>query len=154
MAKLPIHPIFKKNITTSSSEIDEIAKRVDRDVFQDIDCLACGNCCKSAPPLITKEDINRISKELSISSKKFIRKYVLEDYNGEMSFMSIPCVFLEDDNRCKIYKVRPAACRDYPHISSGRFLARAKMHTQNEKICPGVEKILEIMEKKITASPS
>ena len=46
------------------------------DVFQHFDCIQCSKCCKEAPPLITKEDINRISKRLNISRVKRLKKQI------------------------------------------------------------------------------
>jgi len=129
-------------------EVDQIAAKTHEEVFNEIDCLACANCCKTTPALLTEDDIKRIAKFLKISIGIFKRKYVLEDVNGDLSFKKIPCVFLEKDNKCKVYEVRPEACKDYPHTSAPGFLNRKRLHKENISICPAVFHILDRMEQK------
>jgi len=149
--KVKLHPIFDELKTHSKSkkEIDTLAKQVHGEVFKRTDCLSCGNCCKSAPPIVTKFDIKRIASFLGESPKTIQRKYVIRDVDGESSFDTIPCRFLGEDNYCSIYEARPEACRDYPHTESGQFTARRKLHSINKEICPAVDEILTIMERKI-----
>jgi len=122
---------------------DQKAKELHLEVFEEIDCLECANCCKTTPAILKGSDIKRISKHLKIPPKIFRRKYVLEDINGELSFQKIPCVFLKADNRCEIYEVRPESCRDYPHTGSGSFLRRIELHKANLDICPAVFEIVK-----------
>lgn len=130
-------------------QVNQTAKKVHDEVFSRTDCLACGNCCKSAPPIVKQSDIKRIARFLNTSPKQFKRKYVIEDFNGELSFDRIPCTFLGEDNVCTIYEVRPDACRDYPHTRSGKFTERLRIHEKNISICPAVEEIITIMEAKL-----
>jgi len=141
--------IFLK-LKSDPKSLNALARETDAKVFSNTDCLACGNCCKSAPPLITKKDINRISKHLNLSAREFSRQYVLEDFDGSQSFDSVPCRFLGQDNVCSIYEVRPHACRSYPHVNDGDFLKRLNLHEKNATICPAVEEILSEMESKIS----
>lgn len=131
------------------AQVNEIAKETHDEVFARTNCLDCGNCCKSAPPIIKKSDIKRISRFLNIPPKTIKRTYVLEDFNGELSFDRIPCPFLGEDNVCSIYEARPDACRDYPHTRSGKFTDRLKIHEKNIEICPAVEEIIHNMEDKL-----
>lgn len=131
-------------------EINTLVKNTHKLVFSKTNCLDCGNCCKSAPPLVTKSDIKRISSFLGLSPKGFKRKYVLEDIDGSLSFDSVPCQFLGDDNACSIYEVRPHACRSYPHTDDGDFIKRISLHEKNATICPAVSEILEIMDTNIS----
>jgi len=144
-----IHPVFNKTKDLSKEKLDKLAKQIDHEVFEKTDCLACGNCCKSAPPIITNQDIKRIARFLKVSPKQVFRQYVIQDFNGEMSFDQVPCNFLGEDNYCSIYEARPNACRDYPHVHSGNFNARRKLHSKNAKICPAVEEILQKIEMKL-----
>ena len=132
------------------SALNDLAVKTDAAVFAKTDCLACGNCCKSAPPLVSKKDINRIAKHLNLSPRDFKRQYVLQDFDGSLSFDSVPCRFLGDDNKCSIYEVRPHACRSYPHVNDGDFMKRFNLHQKNATICPAVDEILTIMESKIS----
>lgn len=143
---------FNKSFEVLEKKQDQLTPDVVRsihdNVFENTDCLDCGNCCKSAPPMIYSKDIKRIAKFLSIPPKTFKRKYVLEDIDGSLSFNHVPCHFLQSDNTCSIYEVRPDACRDYPHTDK-LFFKRKELHRNNILICPAVEKILIKMEQII-----
>lgn len=121
--------------------------------FRDIHCLICANCCKTTPAIVTKEDINRISKEVNMSAKNFFKTYVLEDINGELSFKTVPCVFLKDNNECAIYDVRPKACREFPHIDDIAFYKRPLLNAKNVYVCPAVQNALDILQKLIETHP-
>lgn len=120
-------------------------------VFASIDCLSCANCCKSSPPIITSSDIKRISKYLNISPKQFKRQYVLEDVDGEMSFNLVPCRFLNDDNSCQIYDIRPEACRRFPHTDEKEFQKRAQLNLNNTLVCPAAAAIVEHLYQKLNS---
>jgi Fe-S-cluster containining protein len=139
---------FLDELTFNRSEqIDAEASVLHKEIFTEINCLDCANCCKTTPAVLLSSDIKRIAKFLKISPKLFVRKYVLEDINGELSFRKVPCVFLEADNKCAVYAVRPVACKDYPHTESSGFLRRRKLHKANVKICPASYFILKRMDK-------
>lgn len=127
-----------ERITISDSALEVVHNQV----FRDVDCLECANCCKSAPPIVLQKDIKRIAAFLKIPPKTFKRKYVLTDIDGSMSFDRVPCVFLQEDNRCSIYEVRPEACRDFPHLTKD-FKARTSLHMNNYSICPASQKIID-----------
>lgn len=134
--------------------LDSFVRKAHDEVFAKTDCLACGNCCKSAPPIVTQKDIKRIAKFLKTTPKQIFRNHVIQDFNGEMSFDSVPCSFLGEDNRCSIYEARPFACRDYPHTDRGGFMKRKRIHLENVKICPAVEEIFEIITKRVEEDQS
>lgn len=134
------------NAEESSSKL----RKIHDDVFQHFDCIHCAKCCKEAPPLITREDINRISKRLNISRKAFINKFLLEDINGENSFKQVPCVFLDKDQKCTIYEDRPLACRRYPHTDERDFPKRTKLNKKIVLQCPAAYKIIDLYFKPDT----
>lgn len=122
---------------------DETASKVHKDVFEKADCLACANCCRTTPAIVERSDVKRIAKHLNISPKGFIRKYLLEDYNGELVIQRVPCTFLNTDNTCQIYDVRPKACREYPHTDQVNFNRRPKLNAKNTIVCPAAFEIVE-----------
>lgn len=139
---------YSENLVFLSSlkgklEWDDKARSTHEDVFAQTDCLACANCCRTTPALVERSDIKRIAKYLGITPKGFIRKYLLEDFNGEMVIQRVPCTFLNDDNTCNIYEVRPKACRDYPHTNQNGFNRRAKLNAKNTIVCPAAFEIIE-----------
>ena len=122
---------------------DEKATEVHGEVFSKTDCLKCGNCCKTTPAIVERSDIKRIAKFLGVPPKSFIRKYLLEDVGGGMVIQRVPCTFLNSDNTCQIYEVRPKACREYPHTDQKDFHRRAKMNAKNTIVCPAAFEIVE-----------
>jgi uncharacterized protein len=122
-------------------------KTIHTNVFAKTNCLTCANCCKTSPPLISKSDIRRIASFLNITPKNFERQYVITDHNGEMSFSFVPCRFLQDDNTCSIYDVRPEACRRYPHTDEKEYTLRTKLNLENTIVCPAAAKILNQLKE-------
>ena len=127
-------------------DVDELFHTQHEAVFAETDCLECANCCKTTPPLLLNEDINRISKALHIPVKKMIEKYVVRDEDDDLVFNQTPCPFLGMDNYCTIYDVRPNACREYPHINRKKMHHILDLTIANAAICPAVAKILDNLE--------
>ncbi len=120
----------------SSEKIDQWAEAATEKAYHNIDCLSCANCCKSAPTTLHSYEIKRISRFLNISKKQFVRKYVFEDINGELTMNNVPCPFLNEDNTCSIYEVRPETCRKYPHSEQKGFKKILSYHKNNISYCP------------------
>lgn len=125
------------------SKINPILLDHHKEVFEKTDCLSCANCCKTTPAIVTKNDTNRIAKFLNISPQQVKRQYLIEDINGEFVFATVPCVFLESDNKCKIYEARPEACRRYPHTDENEYIYRTTLNIANTVVCPAAFNILE-----------
>ena len=142
---------FKENLEFLSTlrgkkKVDGIAAELHDQVFGEVDCLACANCCKTTPALVERSDVKRIAKHLKIPPKTFIRKYLIEDINGELMIARVPCTFLNEDNTCRIYEVRPNACREYPHTNQIGFHRRAKLNAKNTIVCPATYAIVTKMQ--------
>ena len=43
--------------------LDKIVQEVHTEVFKEIDCTKCANCCKILGPLFTEADVSRIAKQ-------------------------------------------------------------------------------------------
>lgn len=137
---------FLKGLPKHSST-DRLASDLHVTVFNKVDCLQCANCCRTTPALVTRPDAKRIAKHLGIPPKTFIKKYLLEDVNGELMIARVPCTFLNDDNTCDIYEVRPQACREYPHTNQNGFSRRSKMNANNTIVCPAVFEIVNKLKE-------
>ena len=105
-------------------------------VTSKIDCLSCANCCKTIPTTFNQEDITRAAKQLSISKKELIKRYLIQDLDETYVTNETPCPFLAEDNSCKIYAVRPAACASFPHTGRSHFYNRRNAHVANINVCP------------------
>ncbi|MFM2395244.1 MAG: hypothetical protein RLZZ546_3227 [Bacteroidota bacterium] len=137
-----------KNLLSSDkflqTDIDPIAKKVTSEAYEKIDCLSCGNCCRTTVTTFKDEDISKASRYLLISKKEFINKYLIDDM-GEWTTISTPCPFLLEDNTCKIYEARPQACESYPHTQRKDFKKKKQSHLANYDICPITFYVLERM---------
>jgi len=108
-----------------------------------INCLECGNCCRTLGPRVTDKDVERMSKALRIKQVELINKYLRTDEDGDLVFNSMPCPFLGNDNYCSIYESRPKACREYPHTDRKKFFQIYKLSVKNASTCPIVYEVLE-----------
>lgn len=134
------------------NKIKSYGSDLHQEAFKKVNCLECAHCCKTTPALLEGADISRISGHLGLTKKEFIRKYVLEDINGELSLNKVPCHFLQKDNTCAIYEIRPKACREFPHTDDPKYYKRPVLNAKNVMICPAayyvVEKLKEISENQ------
>jgi Fe-S-cluster containining protein len=128
-------------------EVASIADMTHDQVFTRIDCLQCANCCKSIPPIVNQTDSRRIASFLKITESHFHQKYLKKDEDGDTVINQSPCPFLEIDNKCRIYEVRPKACREYPHTNNREFVKNIRLHLQNTQYCPGVYHIIDQLKK-------
>lgn len=117
--------------------------------FKKMDCLMCANCCKTTGPLFTDADIDRVSKYLKQKPQLFIEQYLRVDEDNDYVLQSLPCSFLDTDNTCFIYDVRPKACREFPHTDRKKFQQITDLTLQNISICPAAFNIVEEMKKKL-----
>ena len=107
-----------------------------------MDCLSCANCCKTTSPIFRDADIRRISKHLRIKEGKFISDFLRMDEEQDYVLKSSPCSFLDNDNSCSIYDVRPLACREYPHTDRKNMFQVLEITAENSLICPAVARIV------------
>lgn len=135
--------------TKRPRDLDAIISNIHDEVFKDIDCLECANCCKTTNARIIDSDIVKIAKNIRMKNNKFIDKYIVVDEDDDSVFNEIPCPFLRDDNYCSIYEVRPKACREYPHTNQRRFYNRLNITEKNSLICPAVALIVEKLRQEI-----
>ncbi len=140
---------FKKLKNIKPKVLDKTIISVHETVFKGINCLECANCCKTTSPSFTDKDIQRISNFLKIKPSNLVDKYLVLDEENDYVLKSVPCVFLNDNNECRIYKVRPKACRNYPHTNRIKQYQLLKLTQKNIEICPAVSQIIEKIKLKI-----
>lgn len=119
------------------------------EVFEEIDCLECANCCKTTSPVFTESDINRLSRSFKMKSGVFKETYLYLDHEGDYVLQTAPCPFLLQDNKCLVYEDRPKACRDYPHTNRKGIRKRLSLSLKNTEICPAVFEIFERLQKEL-----
>ncbi|MCE2756730.1 MAG: YkgJ family cysteine cluster protein [Chitinophagaceae bacterium] len=113
------------------------------EAFEQVDCLACTNCCKNYSPRFKTPDIKRISKVLSLKESVFIERYLRIDEEGDYVLKSKPCPFLGTDNYCSIYDDRPSDCRRFPYTDEDVFVKRPQLTLKNTSFCPAAYYVVE-----------
>ncbi len=129
--------------------LDLIMQDLHEEEFAKTDCLSCANCCKTTSPIFTEKDIQRISKHLRMKEIQFMKNYIERDEDDFYVLKSSPCPFLDNDNECFIYDVRPKACGEYPHTNRRKFIQITDLTLKNTEICPATYEIVENLKKKL-----
>jgi Fe-S-cluster containining protein len=127
--------------------LDSIAAKIDAEVWKEIDCLSCANCCKTMTPTFTNTDIKRISHHFDLTPAEFKEKWLFFD-KKDKDWMNKkqPCQFLNLENHmCSIYEVRPLDCAGFPHLAKKKMTTYIHVHQQNVSYCPATYKMVEKM---------
>ncbi|MCW3053673.1 MAG: Fe-S-oxidoreductase, partial [Chthonomonadales bacterium] len=127
---------LKVRLNLSNKELDKIAQETTEEVWKQIDCLACGNCCRTLQIVVDDNDIQRLARRLTMTPQQFSRQYVQIAPDRTKHFIATPCSFLGVDNRCSVYEDRPQACRDFPYLHAADFRSRSLMMIANTSTCP------------------
>ena len=144
-----VNAVFLEQLRQSKTDIDSDFHDEHKAVFKELDCLECANCCKTTSPIFLQEDIGRISSYLKIKVGHFISKYLEMDEDGDFVLQKAPCVFLAEDNKCKVYDVRPKACSEYPHTNRKNMIEILDITLENTVVCPAVNEIVKRMRSKL-----
>jgi len=134
---------FKSIRKNRLRELDDTIHALHTEVFDETDCLGCGNCCRTLGPRITDRDIERIAQSLRIKPHEVVNTYLRIDEDNDYVFKEMPCPFLGADNYCFIYEDRPKACREYPHTDRKKFFQIHNITIKNASTCPAVYEIIE-----------
>ncbi|MFW9778884.1 MAG: YkgJ family cysteine cluster protein [Candidatus Heimdallarchaeota archaeon] len=82
----------------------------------------CHHCCKETEMILSKADIDRISKSTSLRPLDFSfinsegHKVLQNEVKRVKGDEGEYCVFLNTEGKCTIYSNRPNGCRFYPVI--------------------------------------
>ena len=127
--------------------LQKLILQTEQEVWKEVDCLSCANCCKTMTPTFTNKDIKRISAHLGQSEDEFKSNYLRRERGGDRDWLNKvePCQFLDmKTNMCSIYEVRPSDCAGYPHLRKN-FRNYGHVHKQNVECCPAAYKLVEKM---------
>lgn len=139
--------LAKRLKKSKPKNLDQVVHQLHEEAFDKIDCLDCGNCCKTTSPGMHDRDVDRLAKHLKMKSIDLIDQYMQMDNDGDYVFKSAPCPFLGSDNYCSVYEARPLACREYPHTNRKRFYQVLDLSVKNTEVCPAVVSVLEELKK-------
>jgi len=139
--------LVDKLIRKKPKDLDEVTEKFHNEAFEQIDCMSCGNCCKTTSPIFYQKDIDRLSKHFKMKPGTFVEKYLHIDSDQDYVLNTAPCSFLNPDNSCSVYDVRPLACQTYPHTNRKKFFQLLKLSFNNTLVCPAVQKVFEGLKK-------
>jgi hypothetical protein len=140
---------FSKLKKKTPKHLDNLMVELHEEEFSRTDCLECANCCKTTGPLFTNKDIERISKKFKQKPQQFIDQYLRIDEDKDYVLQSVPCTFLDAENHCLIYDVRPKACAEFPHTDRKKFQQISNLTIKNVGICPAAYNIVEEMKRRL-----
>lgn len=131
-------------------DFDTLVAETDKAVWQDVDCLECANCCKTMTPTYSTKDIKRIAAHFSITPKQFKEKWLYqEEETGDWMNTSTPCQFLQKDNKCSIYEIRPSDCAGFPHHHKKEFDLYNDTYIGNVERCPATYELVNRLRKRV-----
>jgi uncharacterized protein len=130
--------------------LDKITAALEPEVWAEIDCLTCANCCKTMTPTYTTADIKRIASHFKQTPQEFKDKWLIyEKKDKDWQNKKQPCQFLNlKDNKCSIYEIRPLDCSGFPHLPRKKMVDYMHVHKQNIEYCPATYKLVEKMMAK------
>jgi Fe-S-cluster containining protein len=132
--------------------IDKLTPAIAVEVWAEVDCLSCANCCKKMTPTFTTQDLKRISAHFNQTPEEFSKLWLEKDKNKDMVNKTQPCQFLNlTDNKCSIYAIRPVDCAGFPHLTKKKWSEYAHVHKQNIDYCPATFKMVEKMVARVAA---
>ena len=117
-------------------------------VTAQVDCTACGNCCKTLMINITEEEANAVADHLDHTRAVFDEQYVEKGSAGMMILNTIPCHFLKH-NKCSIYDHRFAGCREFPGLQLPFFTERLFTIFMHYGRCPIIFNVVEHMKIRL-----
>lgn len=131
--------------------LDQLTIGLEKEVWAEVDCLSCANCCKTMTPTFNKTDLKRISAHFGQSVDEFKEKWLYKERStGDWMNRKQPCQFLNlKDNKCSIYAIRPDDCAGFPHLPK-KMKDYVHVHKQNVEYCPATYRIVEKMMDTIS----
>ncbi|MES2646157.1 MAG: YkgJ family cysteine cluster protein [Bacteroidota bacterium] len=137
--------------TSSHRGVLQEAQEANKEVWEEIDCLSCANCCKKMTPTLKTSDKIRIADHLGMTVRDFTNKYLeFDSTDRDWRMIKQPCVFLDlTTNKCNIYEVRPADCSGFPHLTKAPLKNYLYIHKQNIMYCPATYLFVEKMMNRI-----
>jgi uncharacterized protein len=139
---------FRKLAQRKPKALDRHAAELHEEVFAEIDCLQCANCCKTTSPIFRDKDIERIAAHLRLRPAQFTARYLRLDEEGDYVLTQAPCPFLGADHYCSIYSVRPKACQEYPHTDRKNFHQILGLTLKNTAICPAAFELVRRLRER------
>src|SRR3954468_10166036 len=76
---------FMRKVGKSKTKgILKTVAEVDKEVWKEMACLDCANCCTKMTPTYTRKDVNRIAGHFKMTYKEFYDKWLTTDDNKDI----------------------------------------------------------------------
>ncbi|MES2849415.1 MAG: YkgJ family cysteine cluster protein [Bacteroidota bacterium] len=137
--------VFLKS--SDGKAIDTLVHQLNNTITPQIDCTACGNCCKSLMINVTTEESENLASHLQTTVQDIKEKYLDESAGGKMVISKIPCHFLSG-TKCSIYEHRFEGCREFPHLNRDNFTNRLFGIMMYYPVCPIIFNVVEALKIK------
>ena len=100
--------------------VERRLKIIAQKVEDQIDCLKCANCCRTATARLVDRDNDKVAKAAGMKRDRFLKECTVmsKDEGRILRRTEAGCVFL-NGNECLVYDGRPASCQDFPHLVRG-----------------------------------
>lgn len=145
---LAFRTFVKLDVELSDRPLNALVQEITADVWQQIDCRTCANCCRVRQAVFSRAEAERIAAYLGLTLAEVRARYLKSDAEtGKYITHSLPCPFL-DGSLCSIYDVRPAVCVDYPHLQKN-FRSRLLQVIDNAETCPIVYNVVERLKPRL-----
>lgn len=128
----------------SRRQVMELQVALTNEIWEQIDCRKCANCCASMRLQLTASDCARLARIMGLTTDEFRRQHTERGRDGLWYMKQHPCMFL-NDRLCTIYPDRPSRCRGYPYLHTNVLDDMAWTLEQME-YCPIVFNVLEKMK--------
>jgi Fe-S-cluster containining protein len=135
------------------AEVDAAVQQLNKTIEPQIDCTQCGNCCKSLMVNITAAEADKASAHLQLSRAAFDERYVEKGSHELMIMNKMPCAFLSD-NKCTVYEVRFAGCREFPALHLPDFTKRLFSVMMHYDRCPIIYNVMEALKTETKFTPA
>lgn len=154
ISKKSLRHFLTKVENNPPKDLDQLSEQIDKEVWQDTDCLSCANCCKKMSPTYSFQDMKRISAHFNMRIKDFKEKWLYYDKKeGDWMNVKRPCQFLDrKTNMCSIYEIRPADCAAFPHLTKKGMKDYIHVHKPNIEYCPATFKWVEKLKERVLLS--
>ena len=134
--------------TLDTVDLDERVHRLNDAVTPQVDCTACGNCCKSLMINVAPGEVERVAARLEKAPREVMDVYVETSLQGHMILNTIPCPFLTG-TMCSIYEDRFNECREFPSLHQPGFSTRLFPTFMHYGRCPIVYNVVEELKQEL-----
>ncbi|MBM3501315.1 MAG: YkgJ family cysteine cluster protein [Armatimonadetes bacterium] len=125
-------------------QVMELQVELTNEVWAQIDCRECANCCAAMQLQLTAQDCVQAAKAVGLTTAEFQRRHAEKHRDGLWYLKAQPCLFLRD-KQCSIYLQRLSRCRGFPYLHSN-VLDNMAGTLEKAAYCPIVFNVLERMK--------